>query len=141
MEGDAILFFRPGEAPTPDELRAQVENMYAAFHSHLKLYEHQRICQCGACSTAIGLELKFVVHQGMVAQERIKDHSKLFGRDVILIHRLLKNDVPHDEYALFTPEVGPIAPAKQVRRGTPPATGRRACGSGSRRGAERIRPG
>ena len=102
IEGDAILFYREGEPPSGVALLAQVEAMYAAFHSHLRRYDVQRICQCGACCSAVDLELKFVVHHGVVAEERVKDHSKLFGRDVILVHRLLKNEVDLTEYALFT---------------------------------------
>ena len=105
IEGDAILFYRPGPAPETAEMLAQVEKMYVAFHSHLKTYENQRICQCGACCSAVDLELKFILHYGVVAQERVKDHSKLFGRDVILVHRLLKNEVPYTEYALLTDEL------------------------------------
>ncbi len=105
IEGDAILFYRQGGAPGTAELLAQVERMYVAFHAHLKTYERQRICQCGACGTAANLELKFVLHHGVVAQEQVKDHTKLFGRDVILVHRLLKNHVPHTEYALLTDQL------------------------------------
>ena len=32
----------------------------------------------------------------------IKKHHKLFGRDVNLAHRLLKNSIPSDEYILIT---------------------------------------
>lgn len=105
IEGDAILFYRPGAAPQTAETLAQVEKMYVAFHSHLQTYEDQRICQCGACCSAVDLELKFIAHHGIVAQERVKDYSKLFGRDVILVHRLLKNDVPYTEYALLTDDL------------------------------------
>ena len=35
----------------------------------------------------------------------MKDYSKLFGKDVIVAHRLMKNDVPSEEYALFTDQV------------------------------------
>ena len=105
IEGDAILFYREGPAPSLAELMAQVEHMYVDFHAHLKRYENQRICQCGACSTAHRLSLKFVIHYGEVAFNRVKQFSKLFGREVILTHRLLKNDVPQNEYVLLTDEL------------------------------------
>lgn len=50
VEGDAILFCRFGHPPTAEEFFKQVQKMFVAFHSHLRLYETQRICQCGACS-------------------------------------------------------------------------------------------
>ena len=102
IEGDAILFYREGAPPTAAELLAQVQRMYVRFHAHLKMYETHRICQCGACCTATNLALKFVVHHGDIRQNKIKNHSKLFGKDVIVAHRLLKNDVHHNEYVLFT---------------------------------------
>ena len=102
IEGDAILFYREGAPPSQEELLEQVESMYTAFHSHLKRYETQRICQCGACSTAHKLSLKFVAHFGDVAKKQVKDFTKLFGREVIVAHRLLKNDIPFGEYVLTT---------------------------------------
>ncbi len=102
LEGDAILFFRFGAPPTPDELFRQVRRMFVDFHSHLRLYERQRICQCGACTAAQSLTLKVVAHYAEVTESRIKEHVKLFGPDLITVHRLLKNDIPHHEYILVT---------------------------------------
>ena len=105
IEGDAVLFYKEGELDNTSTLLAQIELMYANFHTHLKMYEHARICQCGACSTASNLKLKFVINYGEVGFNTIKDHVKLFGKEVIVAHRLLKNDVNHEEYALFTTSV------------------------------------
>lgn len=102
IEGDAILFHRFGPAPPPEEFFRQVQKMFIALHAHLRLYETQRICQCGACRTAQYLTLKIVAHYGYISQSHVKDHIKLFGPDVIAVHRLLKNDITHHEYALFT---------------------------------------
>ena len=102
IEGDALLFYRPGKAPTAAELLAQIQKMYVNFHSHLKRYETHRICNCGACCSATDLSLKFVAHYGEVASNTIKDHTSLFGKDVIVAHRLLKNNVDSNEYGLFS---------------------------------------
>jgi len=102
IEGDAILFYLEGKAPTAAELLAQVQRMYVKFHAHLKKYETHRICQCGACRMANQLALKFVVHYGDIAHKQVKQYSKLFGKDVIVAHRLMKNEVPHEEYVLLT---------------------------------------
>jgi len=102
VEGDAILFYREGPAPTAAELLAQIQRMYVRFHALLRRYDTHRICQCGACSAASGLTLKFIAHYGEVGTNQVKTHSKLFGRDVIVAHRLLKNQVPHGEYVLLT---------------------------------------
>ncbi|MBX2877506.1 MAG: DUF2652 domain-containing protein [Saprospiraceae bacterium] len=102
IEGDALLFYRNGEAPTTAELLAQIQRMYVNFHGHLKRYETHRICSCGACCSATDLSLKFVAHYGEVANKTVKDRTKLFGKDVIVAHRLLKNKVDSDEYSLFS---------------------------------------
>ncbi len=102
IEGDALLFYRRGKAPTAAELLAQVQRMYVKFHGHLKRYETARICSCGACCQTNDLRLKFIAHFGDVAEKQVKDRSKLFGKDVIVAHRLLKNQVKSDEYSLFS---------------------------------------
>ena len=105
IEGDAILFYRKGKLPSVKQLLEQAKSMFLAFHNHLKLYETQRICQCGACSSAFDLTLKVIVHAGNVEEINISNHKKLYGDDVILAHRLLKNDIEQNEYLLLTEEL------------------------------------
>ena len=105
VEGDAIFFYRLGNKLDLQSLLGQVEKMFTRFHQYLKLYEHQRICNCGACQTAVQLSLKVVVHFGEVTGIAVKDHKKLFGKDVILLHRLLKNTLDKKEYVLLTDSV------------------------------------
>lgn len=102
IEGDAIFFYRIGPPPTLDQLLKQVQNMFTKFHRHLQMYDKQRICSCIACSSAAQLKLKIVAHFGEVAGYSVKSHRKLFGRDVIVLHRLLKNNLNKKEYALLT---------------------------------------
>jgi hypothetical protein len=102
VEGDAILFYKFGAPPAAEDFFKQVQKMFVAFHGHLRLYETQRICQCGACTSAHGLTLKVVSHYGEITLSHIKNHVKLFGENVITAHRLLKNDISEHEYALFT---------------------------------------
>lgn len=102
VEGDAILFYRFGKAPTAAELLAQVQKMFVRFHAHLKKYETHRICNCGACKTANHLTLKFVAHYGDISINTIKEYNNLFGKEVIVAHRLLKNNIDHHEYAMIT---------------------------------------
>ncbi len=102
IEGDAVLFYRFGESPSKQEIVQQSEKMFIKFHEHLKLYERDRVCQCGACSTTQDLSLKMVTHYGELSEVRIKDKRKLLGEDMIVAHRLLKNDVNEDEYLLLS---------------------------------------
>lgn len=102
VEGNAIFFYRPGNKPDVQSLLQQAEEMFTRFHAYLKLYERQRICPCGACKTAVDLSLKIIVHYGEVTGIAVKQHKKLFGKDVILLHRLLKNNLDKKEYVLLT---------------------------------------
>jgi hypothetical protein len=102
IEGDAIFFYRLGQPPAMNELLKQVQTMFTKFHQHLQLYDKQRICPCTACSSAADLQLKIVAHFGEVAGYLVKTHRKLFGKDVIVLHRLLKNNLKKKEYALLT---------------------------------------
>lgn len=102
IEGDAVFFFKKGKLPGFNEIYNQAETMFLAFHNHLKAYEAKRVCKCGACSTASNLTIKFVAHAGQAQPIQIKSHNKLHGHDVILSHRLLKNNIPASEYLLLT---------------------------------------
>lgn len=102
IEGDAILFYKFGKAPSAKDLTEQVKEMFSRFHMHLRKYERHRICNCGACSTASNLAIKFVAHYGDVTINTIRQYKKLFGKDVIVAHRLLKNDIDSNQYSLFT---------------------------------------
>ena len=102
IEGDALLFYRKGEPPTVSEMVDQVQKMYTKFHEYLKQLDTHRICSCGACSSANNLEIKFVTHYGEVAENHVKDRFVLFGKEVIVAHRLLKNEVPSNSYSIFS---------------------------------------
>ena len=123
VEGDAIFFYKENYIPTAGDLIDQVRIMFINFHAHLKYYEHYRICHCGACSTASNLGLKFIVHLGSFAFTTVNNTVKPYGKDVILAHRLLKNDIDQSEYLLLTEntfEVYPMdSPAliKEIKQG------------------------
>ena len=104
IEGDALFFYRIGDVNI-NQVREQVERMYIAFHTYLKRYEYEKICHCGACSSVYNLSLKFVIHYGEIEFISVKDENKPYGTNVIKVHRLLKNEVPITEYALFTEDV------------------------------------
>lgn len=102
VEGDAVLFFGKENVPEKEAILGQVKKTFLKFHEHLALYNSQRICQCGACSTASELSLKFVAHSGEMQLISVKGGEKPYGPDVILAHRLLKNEIATSEYALLT---------------------------------------
>ncbi len=102
VEGDAILFYRFGDAPSLDEIYNQVQHMFCSFHSTLQSNAARRICQCSACKHADMLTLKVITHRGNFTTYNVKDFKKLIGKDVISAHQLLKNDIPFHEYWLVT---------------------------------------
>ena len=102
IEGDAILFYKYGEKPELEEIYKQVEKMFCEFHKHLIAYDHRRLCQCKACAGAIDLTLKVITHYGEFTGYNVRNFSKLIGKDIIVAHQLLKNDIEQHEYWLLT---------------------------------------
>ena len=105
VEGDAILFYKFGEAPPLEELYRQVEKMFCEFHKNISAYDQRRYCQCNACASAAGLSLKVITHYGEFTEYNVKNFSKLIGKDVIVAHQLLKNDIDQHEYWLVTKDL------------------------------------
>ena len=106
LEGDAAFVYLA--APEIDGLQLQdvIESAYFTFRRRQRDIAQVSICECDACRQMPSLDLKFVVHHGQVARQQMSGNEELVGRDVILIHRLLKNDVAsklgNRAYALYT---------------------------------------
>lgn len=102
IEGDAVLFYKTGEAIPGDDLVKQCLGMFDAFHRRLKLIERDTVCPCGVCQNTSNLGLKFVAHFGALKEISIASFTKASGLDMIVAHRLLKNDLQAREYVLVT---------------------------------------
>jgi hypothetical protein len=76
--------------------------MFSNFHRQLMVIERDTVCQCGACQSASNLTLKFVAHYGYIKEIKVARFVKATGVDMIIAHRLLKNDVDSSEYLLIT---------------------------------------
>lgn len=100
VEGDAILFYKFGNSPDLSLIYEQVEKMFSAFQKYI--HEEHKDCNCKACATAVGLSLKIITHYGEFTAYKVKHFQKLIGRDVIIAHQLLKNDIDNNEYWLVT---------------------------------------
>ncbi|WP_445159737.1 DUF2652 domain-containing protein [Mycobacterium sp. Dal123C01] len=110
LEGDAAFFW----APDGNANALVCDRLWRMRESFLVC--RQRIkadigCECASCAQLDSLSLKFVAHEGEVAEQRVKRHVELAGVDVILVHRMLKNLVPVPEYVLMT---DPIAACLDV---------------------------
>ena len=105
VEGDALFFYLEEEIPSLEKLLAQIETMFTAFYSHLKLLETNRICPCNACSSAPNLQLKIIAHCGELQFINVQNKRKPFGPQVIEVHRLMKNSVDSDNYVLLSKDL------------------------------------
>ena len=102
VEGDAILFYKEGAVPPPAQVLAQARRMFAAFHAWIADFRRTCPCGCAACQSVGQLTLKVVAHAGPLGFTTVRQQRKPFGEAVVVLHRLLKNDVPSHEYLLLT---------------------------------------
>ncbi len=104
LEGDAAFFWAP-EGNAKVLVCERLSRMRESFLARRERLKADIACECASCSQLDNLSLKFVVHQGEVAEQRVKRRVELAGVDVILVHRMLKNSVPVVEYVLMTDPV------------------------------------
>lgn len=102
IEGDAVLLYRKGTAPSKRELIDQCIKTFSAFHREIRGIGSTSVCQCGACQGATGLTLKFVVHYGSISEIKVARFVKASGLDMVIAHRLLKNSIEDHEYLLLS---------------------------------------
>ena len=102
VEGDALFFYKQGNIPTFADLLDQVDHWSRSFHGRLRILERDNYCKCGACQGLSNLGLKVVGHCGEFSTYAVKKQVKVMGEDVILVHRMLKNNVVGRDYALFS---------------------------------------
>lgn len=108
FEGDAafIVGLKDGSdwTATGSALGQRLTEFQTAFHRRLRELAGSNICGCVACQSMISLRLKLIGHYGTVVQSTVAGFTEVSGVDVIVLHRLLKNNVPGSEYILLTEE-------------------------------------
>ena len=106
FEGDAVFVYALTEKVDGSLLQDAVEASYFAFRRRLRTIKQATSCECNACRQMQTLDLKFVCHHGEFIRHRMSGREELAGRDVILVHRLLKNAVNErlggHAYALYS---------------------------------------
>src|SRR3954449_12720159 len=93
LEGDAVFTFALGETVDGSMLLDTIERCYFGFRRRRRDVRQSTSCECNACSRIPDLDLKFVVHHGETLIQKVAGRQELLGSDVIVVHRLLKNDV------------------------------------------------
>jgi uncharacterized protein YndB with AHSA1/START domain len=93
LEGDAAFCFAPADKVDGSALLDTIERCYFSFRRRRRDVRSATSCECNACSRIPTLNLKFVAHRGLVIRQKVAGHEELLGSDVIVVHRLLKNDI------------------------------------------------
>jgi hypothetical protein len=106
LEGDAAFTFAAAEQVDGSLLLDTIERCYFGFRRRRRDVRQATSCECNACVRIPDLNLKFVVHVGPVARQRMMGLEELVGAAVIVVHRLLKNTVIEatgiEAYVLFS---------------------------------------
>src|SRR6185437_11481941 len=106
LEGDAAFMSMTAETIDGSMLLDTIERCYFRFRRRRRDVRQATSCECNACVRIPDLNLKFVVHHGTILRQRVAGQEELLGADVILVHRLLKNEVIAtsgiEAYALFS---------------------------------------
>lgn len=94
IEGDAVFAVgRDRVSVAEPTIVPLVEQAYVAFRERRRQIRLSTRCTCRACRSIDDLDLKFVVHYGEFAPQRIGRREKPAGPAIILAHRLLKATV------------------------------------------------
>jgi uncharacterized protein YndB with AHSA1/START domain len=93
FEGDAAFFYAVGDKFDGSFLQDAIESAYFAFRKRLRNIDQATSCECKACHGMQQLDLKLVAHYGEFIKQRIAGRDELAGREVIVVHRFLKNTV------------------------------------------------
>ncbi len=106
-QGDAILMYAPdGSFIQGQTLMEVIENIYYEFARTLETMHRNTTCTCQACRNIPSLDLKLFVHHGEYMLVDMRGKKELSGPDVIIAHRMMKNEVKEKTglraYVLFT---------------------------------------
>lgn len=107
LEGDAAFLY----AEVTDEKQTEIardvlrqaRECFTVFSERARALSQERAdCDCDACQRILDLKIKVVLHAGEAVFRTICQSEELAGEDVILVHHLLKNSIPSNEYILMT---------------------------------------
>lgn len=107
LEGDAAFLYAEvtvdNQVEVARDVARQSREFFKVFYERARALSTERAdCDCDACQRIFDLRLKAILHSGEVVFKKIRQFEELAGEDVILIHKLLKNSVPANEYILVT---------------------------------------
>jgi len=107
LEGDAAFLYaemnNENQADVAHDVARQAQDFFKVFYDRARSLSQERAdCDCNACQRILDLKLKAVLHSGEAVFKKIRQFEEMAGEDVILVHQLLKNSIPSNEYILMT---------------------------------------
>jgi len=94
LAGDAVISYGlSGHFLSGQTFVESLADTYVSFRRMVELMVRNTTCPCNACRNIASLDLKFFVHYGDFAVQKLDAHDELVGSDVNLLHRLTKNHV------------------------------------------------
>lgn len=102
IEGDAIFFYKTGRLPSVNRVADQCKHLYKIFSDFLDNLREDDPDNYNRYLADNQLGLKIIIHYGNISLANIKGRIKLLGEDVIIAHKLLKNNINELNYILLT---------------------------------------
>ena len=104
LEGDAAFFVCDSNSDIflSEKIMEVMEHAQEAFKKKSSELVFVQACGCEPYLKSKNLRLKIVAHKGLYTIQKIRHFEEVVGEDVILIHRMLKNNFKSNEYWLIT---------------------------------------
>ena len=121
LEGDAAFFYcdDKGNKNQADQILEVMDNANKAFNEKASKLVFVQACGCEPCLESKNLKLKIVAHKGIFAIKKIRNFEELAGEDVILIHRMLKNNIESNEYWMVTDNFSKLLNSRNKNKFSP----------------------
>jgi len=103
VEGDAVLFVasKEGDGEKADAASwRSIGRFFQAFYARQAALQAENTCPCEACKGIDKLNLKVISHHGRLLRHKVRNFEEVSGFDLVIAHRLLKNQVEGSRYLL-----------------------------------------
>ncbi len=102
LMGKSALFYCEENKNQSNEIINIMYKANKAFNEKKSELIFVQACGCEPCIQSKNLKLKIAVHKGIFEINKMRNFEEISGEDVILTHRMLKNNIKSNEYWLVT---------------------------------------
>lgn len=102
LEGDAVLFFCDTREHSAEKIGLSIRSIVKAFYETKQQFSENEPRIEGGCKNIDDLDLKIFVHRGKTTRFSFRGAIDHFGADLIILHRLMKNNVKGARYIMVT---------------------------------------